>query len=288
MRPLPPLLALLVAVGPAVPLQAAGKGRTPVPPTRATYLYTYYDRQGRIIVNNLPPSSTGSMGLVLKQVGVGRVGLAISRMEMAKVLRAPELLAMVDEIAQANGVDPFLARAIIQAESAFYDKARSHAGAMGLMQLMPATALRFGVTDPFDPRQNINGGTKYLKWLMDYFQGDLTKTVAAYNSGERNVEKYRGIPPFAETRAYVPKVIGLYHNKSVQPDPKAAGALDLLKKGRGGFQVEEKVLPAAEAEIARKTPANPLYQWVDDQGRIQISDQPPPKLSQKVRKFGDS
>lgn len=278
-----PLLALLVA---SAPLMAA-KGRSSAPAARATYLYTYYDRQGRIVVNNLPPSASGSLGLVLKQVGVGRVGLAISRGDMAKVLRAPELLALVDEIAILNGVDPYLARAIIQAESAFYDKARSRAGAMGLMQLMPGTAQRFGVTDPFDPRQNINGGTKYLKWLMDYFGGDITKTVAAYNSGERNVDKHKGIPPFAETRAYVPKVLDLYHRKAVQPDPRAAGASELLKKGRGGFKVDEKALPAAELEIAKKAP-NPLYQWVDADGRIQISDQPPPKGNRSVRKFGDS
>lgn len=283
MRPFRPVLALLIVAAPLV----AAKARNSVNSARATYLYTYYDRQGRIVVNNLPPSATGNMGMVLKQVGVGRIGLAISRGDMAKVLRAPELLNLVDEIAQLNGVDPYLARAIIQAESAFYDKARSRAGAMGLMQLMPATALRFGVTDPFDPRQNINGGTKYLKWLMDYFGGDVTKTIAAYNSGERNVDKHHGIPPFAETRAYVPKVMDLYQRKAVQADPKAAGASELLKKGRGGFQLEEKVLPTAEMELAKKAP-NPLYQWIDANGRIQISDQPPPKGGPKVRKFSES
>ena len=272
------------------------------------YVYTYTDANGRIVINNLPPSYAKSQGLILKHVGVGHIRLGISRVEMARVLRSPELLAMVDEIATVNGVDPFLARAIIQAESAFYDKARSRAGALGLMQLMPATALRFGVMDPFDPRQNIMGGTKYLKWLMDYFSGDATKVIAAYNAGERAVDKYNGIPPFRETRGYVPKVMELWQKKLVQADPKASGAMELLKKGRGGFLVDEKPLkdgatqmasaasPAADPAgapvpngngygVEIKTP-NTIYQWRDANGRTQISDVPPPKGTPGVKTFG--
>ena len=159
--------------------------------------------------------------------------LAISRQEMAKVLRSPELLALVDSIAAQEGIDPFLARAVIQAESAFYARARSRAGALGLMQLMPQTAQRFGVVDPFDPRQNITGGVKYLKWLTDTFDGDLPKVVAAYNAGETAVSKYQGIPPYPETRAYVPRVLELYSKRLVQADPKAAGSMDLLQEGPG-------------------------------------------------------
>jgi hypothetical protein len=268
------------------------------------YVYTYTDANGRIVINNLPPSYAKSQGLVLKHIGVGHIRLGISKIEMARVLRSPEMLALVDEIATMNGVDPYLARAIIQAESAFYDRARSRVGALGLMQLMPATALRFGVTDPFDPRQNIMGGTKYLKWLMDYFAGDATKVIAAYNAGERAVERYGGIPPYRETRGYVPKVMDLWQRRLVQADPKATGAMDLLKKGRGGFLVDEKPLkpgapllasasaPAAPAAppldgvgVEVRTP-NPIYQWRDANGRLQISDQPPPKGTPGVKTFG--
>ncbi len=258
-------------------------------PQGKTYLYTYYDRNGRIVINNLPPSYVQAQGLVLKRVGVGHVRLAISQQEMARVLRSPELIAMVDEIARTNGVDPFLARAIIQAESAFNYRARSHAGALGLMQLMPTTAKRFGVVDPFDPRQNIDGGTKYLKWLQDYYQGDLTKVVAAYNAGEGAVDRHKGIPPFRETRAYVPKVLDLYQRKAVVPDPRASGAMALLNKGRGGFQVD--VTPSTEvAEAPKVTEAprssRPIFQWTDEQGRVQISDQPPPRGARGVKVFG--
>ncbi|HJW33921.1 MAG TPA: transglycosylase SLT domain-containing protein [Holophagaceae bacterium] len=275
-RPLP-LLATLLALTPVWALPRSGGRIIP-----KTYLYTYYDKGGRLVVNNLPPTHVRGLGLTLKSVGVGQVRLAMSSVEMARVIKSPELIAIVDEIAAAEGVDTFLARAIIQAESAFNYRARSHAGALGLMQLMPATAERFGVTDPFDPRQNISGGVKYLRWLHDYFQGDLEKVVAAYNAGEGAVMKHKGIPPFRETRAYVPKVLGLFRAKAVQPDPKAAGAMQLLAtKGRGGFEVEEKVPPVQIAKANTR-----IYQWTDAQGRLQISDTPPPKGAGPVKVFG--
>jgi Transglycosylase SLT domain/Domain of unknown function (DUF4124) len=257
--------------------------KDPVKPG-VTYLYTYYDRQGRLVINNLPPAYMKGQGLVLKHVGVGKVRLAISPAEMAKALRSPELIAMVDEIALAEGVDTHLARAIIQAESAFNYRARSRAGALGLMQLMPSTAERFGVLDPFDPRQNISGGVKYLKWLNDYYAGDLTRVVAAYNAGEGAVNRHKGIPPFRETQAYVPKVLDLYRRKAVQPDPAMAGSMALLQKGRGGFKVEEqKAVPEPGLQQRASTR---IYQWTDAEGRLQISDQPPPKGTVGVRPFG--
>jgi hypothetical protein len=257
-----------------------------------TYLYTYYDRNGNTVVNNLPPSYTRGQGLILRHVGVGHIRLAMSRQEMAQVLRSPEMLALVDEIASQEGIDPFLARAVIQAESAFYTKARSRTGALGLMQLMPQTAQRFGVTDPFDPRQNITGGVKYLHWLTNQFKGDLPRVVAAYNAGEAAVDKYKGIPPFAETRTYVPRVLELYNKHLVQPDPKAAGSMALLKKGRGGFEVEETSIVAPKPTLTASTsapqrPPTRIFQWVDSSGRLQISDQQPPRGTAGVKTFED-
>jgi Transglycosylase SLT domain len=267
---------------------AAGASRVPAPPKGSAYVYTYTDRLGHLIINNLPPSSVAGQGLSLKQVGVGQIRLAITKQEMGRVLRSPELIGMVDEIAGQHGVDPFLARAIIQAESAFNYSARSRAGALGLMQLMPATALRFGVLDPFDTRQNISGGCKYLKWLSDYYKGDPMKVIAAYNAGEGAVDRHKGIPPFRETRAYVPKVMELWTKKLVQPDPKAAGSMELLKKGHGGFEVDERPLPPAQLAQAQERAPTVLYQWKDDAGRLQISDTPPPKGTPGVRTFGSS
>jgi len=114
-----------------------------------------------------------------------------------------------DEIAAASkkyGVDEAVVRAIIHAESAFNPKALSRVGAQGLMQLMPATARRFGVGDAFDARQNISGGVQYLAWLLKRYDGDLTLAAAGYNAGEGAVAKYKGVPPYAETERYVERV----------------------------------------------------------------------------------
>ena len=117
--------------------------------------------------------------------------------------------AYADEIraaAERYGVEEAVVRAIIHAESAFRPNARSHAGAQGLMQLIPATASRFGVADAFDPAQNISGGVQYLAWLMKRFGGDLTLVAAGYNAGEGAVQKYGGVPPYKETQRYVQRV----------------------------------------------------------------------------------
>ncbi|MGQ4583769.1 transglycosylase SLT domain-containing protein [Lysobacter sp. F60174L2] len=114
-----------------------------------------------------------------------------------------------DEIAAAAakyGVEEAIVRAIIHAESAFNPNALSRVGAQGLMQLMPATARRFGVSNAFDAGQNIQGGVEYLAWLLKRFDGNLTYAAAGYNAGEGNVDKYNGVPPFSETQRYVQRV----------------------------------------------------------------------------------
>lgn len=117
-----------------------------------------------------------------------------------------------NEIAAAAnefGVDEAVVRAIIHAESAFNPNALSRVGAQGLMQLMPATAKRFGVGNAFEPSQNIRGGVRYLAWLLKRFKGDLTLAAAGYNAGEGAVDKYRGVPPYSETQRYVVRVAQL-------------------------------------------------------------------------------
>ncbi|MEJ7745517.1 MAG: lytic transglycosylase domain-containing protein [Luteimonas sp.] len=108
--------------------------------------------------------------------------------------------------ARQYGVDEAIVRAIIHAESAFNPNALSRVGAQGLMQLMPATARRFGVSNAFDAGQNIQGGVKYLAWLLKRFNGNLTLAAAGYNAGEGAVDKYKGVPPYSETRRYVERV----------------------------------------------------------------------------------
>ncbi len=114
--------------------------------------------------------------------------------------------AEIAAAARQHGVDEAIVRAIIHAESAFNPNALSRVGAQGLMQLMPATARRFGVTNSFDAIQNIGGGVKYLAWLLKRFNGNLTLAAAGYNAGEGAVDKYKGVPPYNETRRYVERV----------------------------------------------------------------------------------
>jgi soluble lytic murein transglycosylase-like protein len=121
--------------------------------------------------------------------------------------------AIIKTAALANGVDAMLVHAVISAESAYNPYAMSKAGAMGLMQLMPDTARRYGVHNMMDPAENVHGGVRYLRDLLALFGGRVDLAVAAYNAGENAVIRYgRTIPPYAETKYYVPKVLGFYRN----------------------------------------------------------------------------
>lgn len=119
---------------------------------------------------------------------------------------------IIRNAAQMHGVSEGLIKAIMHTESGFNPSARSPVGAQGLMQLMPATARRFNVSNAYDPVQNINGGVKYLSWLIKRFNGNTQLALAGYNAGEGNVDKYGGIPPFRETQDYVRRVMSRYNN----------------------------------------------------------------------------
>jgi hypothetical protein len=125
---------------------------------------------------------------------------------------------LIYEKAKKYDVDPALVAAVIEQESRFKPRARSQVGARGLMQLMPRTGRWMGARDLYDPEQNIDAGVKYIKYLNQRFNGDLRKTIAAYNGGEGNVQRYRGVPPFRETRQYVKKVLKNYdkHTKKLE------------------------------------------------------------------------
>lgn len=113
---------------------------------------------------------------------------------------------LVRTLAPKYGLDPALVLAVIAAESSFRADAVSRRNARGLMQLIPETARRFGVRNAFDPTDNLRGGMKYLRWLLAYYRGNVTLVLAAYNAGEGSVDRFRGVPPYAETRAYLKKV----------------------------------------------------------------------------------
>ena len=121
-----------------------------------------------------------------------------------------EIMAQIDEVATRHKVPPRLVAAVISVESEFNPRAVSRRGAQGLMQLMPATAATLSVQDSFDPRENIEGGVRHLRVLMDRYHNDLPVVLAAYNAGDRAVINYRGVPPYRETRQYVIRVLRRY------------------------------------------------------------------------------
>ena len=125
-------------------------------------------------------------------------------------LPSAKLSELVERWSGERDLDPRLVRAVMQVESGFNPKALSNKGAIGLMQLMPATARELAVDDPWDPDQNVRGGTQYLKQMLDFFSGDLELALAAYNAGARAVLENAGIPPYPDTRAYVRRVRCLY------------------------------------------------------------------------------
>lgn len=126
-----------------------------------------------------------------------------------------DLAELIDRHSRAQELEPKLVRALIQAESGYNVQALSNKGAMGLMQLMPGTAAELAVDDAYDPDQNIRGGTTYLRSLLDRFGHQVELALAAYNAGPGAVDRHSGIPPYQETRAYVRRVLGLYHGKDV-------------------------------------------------------------------------
>ena len=156
---------------------------------------------------------------------------ASNEIETLEVLTSgdAELDQLITNIGQAEGVDPRFIHAVIWQESKYELKARSHVGAQGLMQLMPATARRFGCKDPHDPVENITAGTKYLSWLLKRFDGDVQLALAGYNAGEGSVDKYNGIPPYRETQNYVRIITSRYGASQnpilATPVPKVAVSL---------------------------------------------------------------
>jgi soluble lytic murein transglycosylase-like protein len=155
---------------------------------------------------------------------------------VAITLAQKKALELVNQLAPEYGVHPRLALAVIRAESNFDAGARSDKNAQGLMQLIPETSARFNVIKPFDPAQNVRGGLAYLRWLLAYFQGNVALVAAAYNAGEGAVNRYRGIPPYAETRAYVKRIMEFFGRNEHPYDAGVTGPspeLNRIRSARG-------------------------------------------------------
>jgi hypothetical protein len=172
---------------------------------------------GRPGVTSTVPAGTSNVRLTSMSVGSS---MAIGASLRGFTTGNAQIDSYVAESAKRNGLDPLLVYSVMHQESSFKSRAISPKGARGLMQLMPGTAARFGVTNIFDPQQNIEGGSRYMKFLLDRFDGDLSLALAGYNAGEGAVEKYGWrIPPYAETQEYVRRISQRYN---ILRDPNAA------------------------------------------------------------------
>lgn len=182
-------------------------------------IYKYVEADGTIVYTNVMPRS-GQGRQARKVEGEFRPApspIAPARISVTTRISLGEFDSYIDEAAVRYKMPPALVRAVMHAESAFDPNAISSVGASGLMQLMPATAREMYVKDIFDPKDNIEGGVRYLRVLANEFDGDMVKMVAAYNAGPDAVKKYGGqVPPFPETQAYVRKVISLYFQYKTQ------------------------------------------------------------------------
>jgi soluble lytic murein transglycosylase-like protein len=203
-------------------------------PVQAEKIVALVDEHGHTIYVNAPDD-----------VGDSRAIRNYRPVRSANSLPPGEVDKLVVKAASAKQVDPKLVHSIIQVESGYNPNAVSNKGAMGLMQLIPGTAKRFGVENPFDPLQNVQGGVSYLKYLLDMFKGDVTLSLAAYNAGENSVLRSGGVPAYRETQDYVRKVNSLYGSE--------------VPAGQPAFKPAEPPKPS-------------IYRYVDEQGIVHFTN----------------
>jgi soluble lytic murein transglycosylase-like protein len=186
---------------------------TPAICSASPHIYKYVDADGVAHFTDKPDSNRYQL-FDLTSNGLTHSG---DRYDPRLLERAAQYDGIIEAEAKSAGVEPNLLRAVIVVESGFNSRAVSKSGAVGLMQLMPATATRFGVSNRFDPRQNVRGGARYLGFLINRFRQNVRLALAAFNAGEDAVDRNSGqIPPFIETLEYVPKVLKIYQVLSEQ------------------------------------------------------------------------
>ncbi len=178
-------------------------------------VYSYRDKSGRLVLTDVPG---------IGRTAVRKAPVRIPETKSGSTLPGPsregQISRLIERYAARFDLEEALLRGVIKAESDFDHQAVSHKGAMGLMQLMPETGEQYGVTDFFDPEENIAAGAEHLRYLLDRYFGDYEMALAAYNAGETAVDKYNGIPPYPETQDYVRKIMAMVRGGSASTAPK--------------------------------------------------------------------
>ena len=241
-------------------------------PDASAQIYTRKNDKGVMEATNVPEDAKAYHLAYPKRLGVviHSPGFRVT----------PSTNTMYDDLihsaAAQHGVRPEFVRAVIQTESQFDARAVSSVGAQGLMQLMPATARRFGVSDSFDPRQNIFGGVRYLRWLLDKFAGDLTLASAGYNAGENAVVRHGGIPPYKETQHYVRKVMAILEGGGTAVPEAEAATVTMASYTPGGPAVGGQAVRAPRAVTGKaRATVRTMYRWKDARGILHLTEAPP-------------
>ncbi|MFB0519753.1 MAG: lytic transglycosylase domain-containing protein [Acidobacteriota bacterium] len=221
-------------------------------------IYAYKNKKGSNVFTNIPSRANA------------RVVSATSASQAAQQVNLQNFLTyapLVEDICAQQQVDPKLVHAVIQVESDYNPSSLSSKGAKGLMQLLPETAARYGLSNIWDPRQNIQAGVKHLKYLLELYQNDLPLALSAYNAGVNAVDRYGGIPPYRETRNYVRKVTSLYQGAGSFPLPSSSAT----SSGTG----------SGDSSPAQMT----IYKYRDSQGKLCYSSVMPKSKPYQVIKY---
>ncbi len=216
-------------------------------------IYSYRDEQGRLFLTDSPPNKKYKIVVTSKKEreGPDSPSAGISNLTSTTMSSQKSLLPsddsfsdFINEAARTHGLDPFLIKSVIKVESDFDPDVMSSKGAQGLMQLIPATAKVVGCSDPFNARENILGGSNYLRMMLKRFDGNIDYALAAYNAGPGNVEKYKGIPPFRETKNYVRKVKHYYQQYASDAGVSTKGTAKTTRKSR--------IIPTVNSDLSRR------------------------------------
>jgi len=229
-----------------------------LPAVLSAQIYAYKNKKGSIVFTNIPSRA---------DVKFIRNTALSTRAQKENLQKRLTYAPLINEISAQHQVDPELVHAVIQVESDFNPRTISSKGAIGLMQLMPETAAQYGVSDIWDPRQNIRGGVEHLKYLLELFQNNLPLALSAYNAGENAVDRYGGIPPYPETRNYVRKVTSLY---------ESGGSPQLPISSTATSQQGSKAYPPAHKTI---------YKYINSQGKVCYSSVIPKSKPYQVIKY---
>ncbi len=206
---------------------------------------SYVDEHGKRVFVNVEPPAVHRMPAGKNAPGLLRATFAEPVASGSSSARRPDprLERLVNQTAERHKVDPVLVKAVIEAESGWNTGAVSRKGALGLMQLVPGTAQRFGVANVLDPEQNVDAGVRYLRSLLERYDGDLYKSLAAYNAGEHAVDRWRGVPNYRETRGYVQKITDSYFR------------------------------PGSGRQQGWWNASRPIYRVIDEKGRVVFTNQ---------------